>query len=380
MSDFNELMDSLSRTMRGEEIRKAIERPLPRPFRFRWHPVIGCRMKSSPVCNDCVARKESWEEFQKSTAGYWPAKPTEVTFHEPQLTEPIRYREPMDIEVAPLSDLFQPDVSDEIRHKIFSVIKNSPQHRFFVLTKNPAFMKHYFKNRTTLEWPLPNVWVGTSVEDQASYNARVPNLLGTPASNHFLVFEPLLGPISLDSIQLDTHDRLWPFKQIVQAYEAMDDQGQRHWAPLHGEPLMRTPAIKWIYIGGARGDAAKPPHPSWVQKIVQHTSDLHIPVWFAGFGEYAQVEKPDLESDETLVYVNQNGEYRGRGVGSATNQLAQTWAGETSALLSRKTVPGRRMLLNGKHYLERAPFPVKLAPEHQDSMQALAQRLKKSSV
>lgn len=377
MSDFNELMDSLTRTLRSEEVRKTVEKPLPRPFRFKWHPIIGCRMKTGPVCNNCIARKESWEEFQNSTSGFWAAKPNEVTVHESQLTEPIRYREAMDIEVAPLSDLFQPDVSDEVRHKIFSVIKNSPQHRFFIQTKNPAFMKHYFKTRIQVEWPLPNVWVGTSIEDQASYNARVPNLLGVTAHNHFLVFEPLTGPISLDMIQLDTFDRLWPFKQMVQAYESMDEHGQRHWAPMHAEPLMRTPAIKWIYVGGMRGEGATPPHPDWALNIIKQASENLVPVWFAGFGEFAQVEKPDLQNDETLVYVNKRGEYRGRGVGSATNLLAQTLDGETSAILTRKTPPARRMLLNGKHYLDKPPMPVKIAmSQTQDSVAALAERLK----
>lgn len=377
MSDFNELMDSLSRTMRGEEIRKAIEKPLPRPFRFKWHPVIGCRMAVGAVCHSCVARKESWEEFQNSTAGFWRAKPTEVTFHEMQLMEPIRYREPMDIEVAPLSDLFQPDVSDEVRHKIFTVIKNAPQHRFFIQTKNPAYMKHYFKSRAKFEWPLPNVWLGVSVEDQASYNARVPNLLGIPAFNHYLAFEPVLEPIQLETIQLDTFDRLWPFKQMVQAYESMDEQGQRHWAPLHGEPLMRTPAIKWIYIGGMRGANAKPAHPDWIQGIIKQATDHLVPVWFAGFGDFAQVARPELDTDETLVFVNKRGEYRGRGAGSATNLLAQTMDGEVSAMFSRKTVPAKRMLVNGKHYLEKAPLPVKFAGSQvKDSVQALAERLK----
>lgn len=380
MSDFDELMDSLSRTMRGEEKRKAVERPLPTPFNFKWHPVIGCRMNMGAVCVNCRARKESWEEFQKSTAGYWVAKPTEVTFHESQLMEPIRYRKPMDIEVAPLSDLFQPDVSDEMRHKILSVMKNAPQHRFFLQTKNPAFMKHYFKNRTKLEWPLPNVWVGTSVEDQASYNARVPHLLGVPAMHYYLSFEPLQGMISPEMIQLDTFDRLWPFRQFVQAYEYMDEQGKRHWSSLDAEPLMRTPRIEWVHIGGFRGQGARPPHPAWVRKIVRQAADEGIPVWFSGYGEYAQTSAPDLENDETLLFVSPRGEYRGRGAGSATNLLSATIDGESSEVMTQKTMPARRLLLDGKHYLERAPAPVSVPVVQLDSVQALAARLNKTKV
>lgn len=379
MSDFDTLMQSLHRSRQQEQARKALEQPLPRPFHFAWHALIGCRMKAGAVCDHCVAKKESWEEFQKSTAGFWQAKPTEVTLHQVQLMEPIRRRTPMDIEVAPLSDLFQPDVSDDMRHKIFSVMKNAPQHRFFVLTKNPSFMKHYFKTRTKLEWPLPNVWIGTSVEDQASYDARVPQLLSIPAAHHFLAFEPLQAPIAPELIQLDTYDRLWPFKQIVQAYESIDAQGQRHWAPLEGEPLMRTPRIEWIYIGGARGESARPPHPSWVRSIVKLAGEFGIPVWFAGFGDYAQVENPDLQSDESLVFVNCQGEYRGRGAGSATNLLAMTIGGERSELLSKKVVPTtRRMLLDGKPLLQRPPSAVKLPAAAHDSVQELAARLSKS--
>jgi len=120
-----------------------------------------------------------------------------------------------------------------------------------------------------------------------------------------------------------------------------------------------------------------PPHPDWVQRIVNLAAENLVPTWFAGFGEFAQVENPDRETDETLVYVNKRGEYRGRGAGSATNILSQTLDGETSATLTRKTVPAKRMLLNGKHYLEKPPMPVKLATHQiKDSVEALAQRLK----
>jgi len=371
MSSFDELLDSLSRSLRGEESRK----PLPSPFSMKWHPLVGCRMNAGPVCTNCLARKESWEAFQKSTAGHWAAKPTEVTFHQPQLMEPIRYRKAMDIEVAPLSDLFQPDVSDDMRHKIFSVMKNAPQHRFFVQTKNPSFMKYYFKSRIKLEWPLPNVWVGTSVEDQASYDSRVPQLLGVPAAHHFLVFEPLLGPIAPDSIQLDTFDRLWPFKQFVQAYEYMDGQGQRHWAPETAEPLEHTPRIEWVYIGGARGQGARPPHPEWVRTLMRAAGEQGIPVWFGGFGEYAQIAQPDLQGDATLLFVSPRGEYRGRGAGSATNLLSTTIDGETSELMTQNTPSSRRLLLDGRHYLARPPLPATVPTEPVDSVQALAARL-----
>ncbi|MCD2115181.1 phage Gp37/Gp68 family protein, partial [Rhodococcus rhodochrous] len=46
-------------------------------------------------------------------------------------------------------------------------------------------------------WPLPNVWLGVSTENQKWADVRIPILLDTPAAVRFISAEPLLGPIDL---------------------------------------------------------------------------------------------------------------------------------------------------------------------------------------
>ena len=362
-SDFEALQEALSRTMRSEQIKKILDEPAPSAFHFEWHPVIGCALSLSEVCKTCIARGQGWDEFQRSTLGYWEAKPNRPQLHPTQLMEPIVRRKPQDILVAPLSDLFQPDIDDSVRMRVLTIMKNAPQHRFFVLTKNPAYMRRFFRTRLDVPWPLPNVWLGISAEDQDSYEKRVYELLQTPAAHYWVAFEPLLKPFDPTTVMLETFDRLHPFEGFVQAYEYMDDKGERHWAPANGEPLMRTGRIEWVYVAGQRGPNARPPHPEWVNSVVMPTHERGCNVWFGGYGDYGEVLNPDLTalaSDESLLLVNRNGEYRGRGAGSKTNMLSLTFEGEKSAVLSRKLPAKQKLLLEGRSYLQRAPVPVKL--------------------
>lgn len=362
-ADFEALQESLSRTLRSDQIKKILDEPPPSAFHFEWHPVIGCALSLSEVCKTCIARGRQWEEFQRSTLGYWEAKPNRPQLHPTQLMEPIVRRKPQDILVAPLSDLFQPDIDDSVRMRVLTIMKNAPQHRFFILTKNPAYMRRFFRTRLDVPWPLPNVWLGISAEDQESYDKRVYELLQTPAAHYWVAFEPLLKPLDPTVVMLETFDRLHPFEGFVQAYEFMDEKGQRHWAPANGEPLMRTGRIEWVYIGGERGPNSRPPHPEWIKSLVDPIGERGCQLWFAGFGDHGEVLKPDLTTltdDESLLLVNRNGEYRGRGAGSKTNMLSLTFEGETSAVLSRKMPAKQKLLLGGRSFLQRAPVPVKL--------------------
>jgi protein gp37 len=98
--------------------------------------------------------------------------------------------------VNSMSDLFQDAVPEEFVRQVLDVMAATPHHTYQVLTKRPG------KMATTLRRlqpkPLPNVWLGTSVEDQRWANIRIPKLIETPAAIRFLSCEPLLGPVKLD--------------------------------------------------------------------------------------------------------------------------------------------------------------------------------------
>lgn len=83
-------------------------------------------------------------------------------------------------------------ISPEWRSKLFSLIENTPNLDWLLLTKRPQNIKKYYPE------PAPNVWLGTSVEDQSQAEARIDHLVAVPAKAHFLSCEPLLGPVALE--------------------------------------------------------------------------------------------------------------------------------------------------------------------------------------
>jgi len=142
-----------------------------------------------------------------------------IELHEPTLMKPLHWRKPRTIFVCSMSDVFGKWVSDEIINLIFAVMALTPQHRYMILTKRPRRMTEYLSQRDDYlrtDWadaadkiaiqyddgaafvvPLPNVVLGTSIEDQATADERIPHLLCCPAAVRGLSIEPLLSRIVL---------------------------------------------------------------------------------------------------------------------------------------------------------------------------------------
>ncbi len=144
-----------------------------------------------------------------------------------RLEAPLHWREPRAVFVGSMADLFHDDVDDVALDRIFAVMALTPQHEYMLLTKRPERMRDYLDGRRgsremvrravmrlTFDvdvelpphwdhlangrvWPLPNVGVMTTTEDQEQADRRVPQLLETPAAWHGLSVEPMLGPIAL---------------------------------------------------------------------------------------------------------------------------------------------------------------------------------------
>jgi protein gp37 len=184
-----------------------------------WNPVTGCT-KVSPGCDHCYA-----EGIARRFAGS-KAFPNgfEVTLHPERLDAPLRWRKPARVFVNSMSDLFHQDVPDEYIARVFAVMATTPQHTYQILTKRHGRMRSLlsredFRRRVRVElaelrglmvsdvavpWPLKNVWLGVSVEDQQRAGLRIPALLDTPAAVRFLSCEPLLGRVHLyDWLGLD---------------------------------------------------------------------------------------------------------------------------------------------------------------------------------
>jgi protein gp37 len=248
---------------------------------------------------------------------------------EKMLTAPLRWRKPRRIFVCSMTDLFASFVPDEWIDRVFAVmalagslpslsgLRPSPPlgHTFQVLTKRSARMRDYiteisrnpvprlsdhiaahmgkiagatklfahlrsddlaeeiarFIDPDTGGWPLPNVWLGVSAEDQASADARVPDLLATPAAVRFVSAEPLLGPIDFTN-----HD---PTGHLRAA-------GAHGWSSIwRGNHLGRA-ALDWIIVGGESGRGARPMHPDWARSIRDQCQAAGVAFLFKQWGAW----------------------------------------------------------------------------------------------
>lgn len=218
-----------------------------------WNPVRGCT-RVSEACRNCYAEimaarfsdpgqwGEGFASIVRLARGEldhrWTGK---VALVDDVLDWPLRWCGSKQaraegrcsrIFVNSTSDLFHEALPDEAIDRVFAVMALSPQHTFQALTKRPERMRRYVSEKATPErvgvqmleiggperkgwytaasdgkrgWvevciPLPNLWLGVSVEDQASADERIPQLLQTPAAKHFISAEPLLGPVDLTCV------------------------------------------------------------------------------------------------------------------------------------------------------------------------------------
>ncbi len=186
-----------------------------------WSPVYGCT-KVSPGCSNCYIER---------TPPYRTANPPmrfergriPVQLKPERLDVPLRWRKPRRIFVNSLSDTFHEDVPDEFLDRMFGVMGAARQHTFLVLTKRPERMRRFLTSVTAtgaiwphymragqaercladsnesgvMPWPLPNVWLGVTAENQRMADERIPVLLDTPAARRFVSVEPMLGAVDL---------------------------------------------------------------------------------------------------------------------------------------------------------------------------------------
>lgn len=248
------------------------------------------------------------------------------------LTDPLRWKKPRRIFVNSMGDLFHESVPDEWIDKVFAVMALCPQHSFQVLTKRSKRMREHLTRpagngrqdiRNHLawdvtasvmnkwapgwrdegidgrhrklaiaaftQWPLPNVWLGVSAEDQARADERIPDLLATPAAVRFVSAEPLLGAIDFRRIAPEQIDQSECGAGIhccgrihTNAFTASAQcDGQ-----VPGEPLA-IGRLDWIISGGESGPNARPMHPDWARSIRNQCAAAGVAFHFKQWGEHA---------------------------------------------------------------------------------------------
>lgn len=227
-----------------------------------WNPVTGCT-KVSAGCKNCYAERVFPRAYGKDR------KFTDVRTHEDRLDQPLRWRKPARVFVNSMSDLFHEDVPDVFIVECFSMMALAYWHTFQILTKRPERMREFVsrydvgllspfmalesgggitiktvwqaldrkrRDKVEFSWPLPNVWLGVSVEDQKTADERIPILQKVPAAIRFVSYEPALG-------QIDITEHLMGMTSC-------------------GRP-------DWLIVGGESGPSARPFDLAWAIDIVR---------------------------------------------------------------------------------------------------------------
>ncbi len=289
-------------------------RLLSAPGRVGWHCV-----HKSPGCANCYS--EAMNKRLGTGLAFKPGheRDVEMFLDDDMLLAPLRWRAPRRVFVCSMTDLFADFVTDEWIDRMFAVMALCPQHTFQVLTKRPARMRAYIArlsaegqtrwaadilsdaaydmgidedsavavanwingfsrwqhapaddnplDGSVPRWPLPNVWLGASVEDQQRADERIPDLLATPAAKRFISAEPLLGPIDIG---------YWLLRQMPPLGE--HDFGDE-------KPIELT-LIDWVIVGGESGPGARPMHPDWARSLRDQCAAAGVAFFFKQFGAW----------------------------------------------------------------------------------------------
>lgn len=261
-----------------------------------WNPTRGCR-RISPGCANCYAERQG---YRFSGAGLPYEGLVRLGANGPQWTgrgrfvldaldEPLSWRKPQRVFVDSMSDLFFDAFTNEEIAAVFGVMAACPHITFQVLTKRARRMREWFEWVTAddlpgemvvatcasnyidhpgeaTRWPLPNVWLGVSVESQKYADERIPDLLAVPAAIRFVSYEPALGPIDFEALELGDG---WKLNALARDRVTTGRVGTSRIVQPH-------PALDWVIVGGESGPGAREFDIRWAERIVRQCRDARV--------------------------------------------------------------------------------------------------------
>jgi len=285
-----------------------------------WPVVTGCT-HVSPGCDHCYAAKLTSGRLKHlpaytglAVAGKFTG---EIRLLPDRLDWPLHLRKPRKIFVSDMADLFHDSVPDDYIAQVFAVMSGCPQHTFQIPTKRHGRMRSLlsadtfraevarwagkrFENGDWMHdqvayrhWPLPNVWLGVSVENQKWADIRIPALVQTPAAVRFLSCEPLLGPVDL-SAWMPPGIARWRCGSCKRFYagpwqETCPGCSQVGcWCGSHtGNGRLGEQPLGWVIAGGESGPGARPMHPDWARGLRDQCQAAGVPFFFKQWGAWA---------------------------------------------------------------------------------------------
>jgi protein gp37 len=287
-----------------------------------WNPTTGCT-KIAAGCAKCYI--ERTPAFRIAGRKFVNGR-TDIRLHHDRLDTPLRWRKPRKVFVNSLSDLFHEEIPDDFIAAVFNTMALAQRHTFQVLTKRPeraaALIPQFAVAHTARDgsgWPLPNVWIGTSIANQADADRNIPNLLQIPAAVRFVSAEPLIGPVDLHLRGL--REALTERHEIVPppiGFEGVPFVGNRckncGFMPgacdiaefagsrcLRCDVLLSRCLIDWVITGGESGPGARPCNVEWIRSIVAQCKAADVPVFVKQLGA-----KPILPMDGESWFDGRN--------------------------------------------------------------------------
>jgi protein gp37 len=202
-----------------------------------WNPTTGCT-KISQGCKHCYAEIMANRLQTMKAHGY--ENGFKLSLLPERLVQPLRRKKATVYFVNSMSDLFHEDIPDQFLDEVFSVIRQTPQHTYQILTKRAHRLPEYFRIRDCPN----NVWLGVSVEDRQNGVPRIAYLKQVNANIRFLSVEPLLEDLG----EFDLKD------------------------------------IHWVIVGGESGPKSRPMKPEWVENVKQQADDVGAAFFFKQWG------------------------------------------------------------------------------------------------
>lgn len=311
-----------------------------------WH----CE-KVSEACKNCYAEKFNGRGLPNGGTGlrYTRESRDQIEIVERNLEQPLHWRKPRKIFVCSMTDLFGEFVPFDLIDRVFAVMALCPQHTFQVLTKRPERALEWSKVgrcaeaiitlRTRIEgrspvvvpleniplggswYPLPNVWIGVTAEDQQRADERIPTLLQIPAAKRFVSYEPALGPLHVEPWLTRERD---PVDDDYQDFQGLD----------------------WVICGGESGPGARPMHPDWARSVRDQCAAAGVPFFFKQWGDF----RPCWGPEDGIIYRT-DGTY----IPDESHEHPDCWRLKKAEPVERvgKRVAGR--LIDGREHME---FPL----------------------